>query len=299
MCCSGRKKQCCVKYACATSNLTSNKISEPIALGQSECIWQWHICWLLIWQFFNLFAQFKTTTKSRENYVFLYPFSNMAISPQNNDKTVFYTSKLYGLTGMVYNFICKLSLWKCTLITSPHCGCHKHSASCHMIWNASYPLRTHCLIAHRSQALLRGVALILHTTMPQKSWGIAVAWPAVVACCSCLWRPLWLSVLSVMPDPVLVVVLLLYSYRFGFVFKFVLFFKGGGLGCRVGWWGGVLSPPNCISCNLLVVVKIHGLAQWWRKLYITTGPDCDTDVRNIFGILPCKIFCDIASCLLE
>ena len=30
---------------------------------------------------FNLFAQFKTKTKSHENYVFLYPFSNMAISP--------------------------------------------------------------------------------------------------------------------------------------------------------------------------------------------------------------------------
>ena len=46
------------------------------------------------------FAQFKTTTKSHENYVFLYPFSSMAISPQNNEKHVFYTGKLYGLTGM-------------------------------------------------------------------------------------------------------------------------------------------------------------------------------------------------------
>ena len=37
---------------------------------------------LLVWQFFNLFAQFKTsTTKSHENYVFLYPFSSTAISP--------------------------------------------------------------------------------------------------------------------------------------------------------------------------------------------------------------------------
>ena len=56
---------------------------------------------LFIRQFFSLFAQFKTT-KSHENYVFLYPFSNMAISPQNNQKTVFYTGKLYGLTGMQY-----------------------------------------------------------------------------------------------------------------------------------------------------------------------------------------------------
>ena len=36
--------------------------------------------------------------------VFLDPFSNMAISyaPQNNgEKKVFYTGKLYGLTGMM------------------------------------------------------------------------------------------------------------------------------------------------------------------------------------------------------
>ena len=38
-------------------------------------------CWLLIQHVFSLFAQFKTTTKLHENYVFLYPFSNMAISP--------------------------------------------------------------------------------------------------------------------------------------------------------------------------------------------------------------------------
>ena len=52
---------------------------------------------------FHLFAQFKTTTKSHENCVFLYPFSNMAGSAQNNNKKLyfnFYTSKLYGLTGM-------------------------------------------------------------------------------------------------------------------------------------------------------------------------------------------------------
>ena len=67
----------------------------------------------------------------------------------------------------------------------------------------------------------------------------------------------------------------------------------------MGGEGGASLPPNCISCNLLVVVRIHGLAQWWRKLYITTGPDCDTDVRKIFDILPCKIFCYVASCLLE
>ena len=35
--------------------------------------------------FNSLFAQFKTTIKTHENYVFLYPFSSMVISPQNND----------------------------------------------------------------------------------------------------------------------------------------------------------------------------------------------------------------------
>ena len=58
------------------------------------------MCQLLVRLFFSLFAQFKTTTKSHENYVFLYPFSNTAISPQNNEKPVLYTGKLYGLTGM-------------------------------------------------------------------------------------------------------------------------------------------------------------------------------------------------------
>jgi len=56
---------------------------------------------LLVEQFLSLFAQFKTTTKSHENYDCLYPFSSMAISPQNNEKNVFYTGKLYGLTGML------------------------------------------------------------------------------------------------------------------------------------------------------------------------------------------------------
>ena len=47
-----------------------------------------------------LFSQFRTATKSHENCVFLYPFSSMAISLQNNDFYLFYTGKLYGLTGM-------------------------------------------------------------------------------------------------------------------------------------------------------------------------------------------------------
>ena len=49
-----------------------------LSLGQSACVWRWHVamCQLLVQQFFNLFYEFKTTRKSHENYVFLYPFSN-------------------------------------------------------------------------------------------------------------------------------------------------------------------------------------------------------------------------------
>ena len=47
----------------------------------SQCAFGNGECQLLVQQFFNHFAQFKTTTKSHENYVFLCPFSNMAIFP--------------------------------------------------------------------------------------------------------------------------------------------------------------------------------------------------------------------------
>ena len=56
----------------------------------SQCAFGDGVYGLLIQQFFNLFAQFKTTTKSHENHVFLYPFSDMAISPQNHEKTILY-----------------------------------------------------------------------------------------------------------------------------------------------------------------------------------------------------------------
>ena len=35
----------------------------------SQCAFGDGVCWLLIWQFFSLFAQFKTTAKSHKNYV--------------------------------------------------------------------------------------------------------------------------------------------------------------------------------------------------------------------------------------
>ena len=65
----------------------------------SQCAFGDGMCQLFVRQFFNLFAQFKTG-KSHENYVFLYLFSSKAISPEHNEQTVFYTSKLYGLAGM-------------------------------------------------------------------------------------------------------------------------------------------------------------------------------------------------------
>ena len=68
------------------------------------CIWQWRVSAAHVTVFQSI-CSVKTTAKSRENYAFLYPFSNMAISPQNNEKRkVFYTGKLYGLTGMHAQF---------------------------------------------------------------------------------------------------------------------------------------------------------------------------------------------------
>ena len=57
-------------------------VSEHVAMA---CVSSMLVQW-----FFSLFAQFKTTTKSHENYVFLYPFSNMAISPQNNERKKYF-----------------------------------------------------------------------------------------------------------------------------------------------------------------------------------------------------------------
>ena len=86
-------KQCCAKYARTTRFLSLLHEASQRAFGDD-------VHWLLVQHFFSLFAQFKTAIKSHDNYVFLYPFSSMAISPQNNEKNVFYTGKLYGLTGM-------------------------------------------------------------------------------------------------------------------------------------------------------------------------------------------------------
>ena len=68
------------------------------------------MCQLLIWQCFNLFAQFKTTTKSHENYVscihfpiWPYPPPPPPPIPITNFK-FFYTSKLYGLTDVIYSY---------------------------------------------------------------------------------------------------------------------------------------------------------------------------------------------------
>ena len=67
----------------------------------SPCVFGDGVCWLLIQQFFSLFAQFKTATKSHENYVSLDQLFYMAIFPPLSIRNfLFYTGKLYGLTGM-------------------------------------------------------------------------------------------------------------------------------------------------------------------------------------------------------
>ena len=54
---------------------------------------------------FDWFSIFLLSLKQQQNLikiVFLYPFSSLAISPQNNEFFKFYTSKLYGFTGMIF-----------------------------------------------------------------------------------------------------------------------------------------------------------------------------------------------------
>ena len=102
---------------------------------------------LLVRQFFSLFAQFKTTTtKSHENYVFLYPFSNMAISPKIMNKLYFIPvnctgwqvwcgkikvqydcnvfimkSKYIHKTDNIINLWCKKGVYTCTDLSSYVC----------------------------------------------------------------------------------------------------------------------------------------------------------------------------------
>ena len=73
--------------------------------------------WLLIRQFFSLFAQFKTTTKSHENYVFLYSFSSMAIYPPKIMKKLYFI--LVNCIGwqVWYNYVALFSDLKKTVVT--------------------------------------------------------------------------------------------------------------------------------------------------------------------------------------
>ena len=117
----------------------------------SWCAFGDGVCWLLIQQFFNLFAQFKTTTKSHENCLFLYPFSSMAISPQINEKNVFYTSKLYGLTGMcLYDF---QTFFFFLTNGTRHCG---KNCSMHIILFHSCQQDSQCFIVMVCWNLVKG-----------------------------------------------------------------------------------------------------------------------------------------------
>ena len=58
------------------------------------------MCQLLIQQFLVFLLSLKLQQNPMK-IVFLYPFSNMAISTQNKKNIKNYTGKLYGLTGML------------------------------------------------------------------------------------------------------------------------------------------------------------------------------------------------------
>ena len=66
----------------------------------------------------SLLAQFKTRPKSHESYVFLYPFSNMTISPppppkkKGKKKYFIPVSKQYGLS----KYALKQKVWKCACV---------------------------------------------------------------------------------------------------------------------------------------------------------------------------------------
>ena len=84
MCYSGRKKaMLCQRHVAPLQISLPVRFLGPLH-SASQCAFGDGVRQLLVWQFFSLLAQFKTATKSHESYVFLYPFSNMVISPQNN-----------------------------------------------------------------------------------------------------------------------------------------------------------------------------------------------------------------------
>ena len=50
---------------------------------------------------FSVFLLFKTTTQSHENYVFLYPFSSVAISPKITKKLYFMLVRVDRYVGLI------------------------------------------------------------------------------------------------------------------------------------------------------------------------------------------------------
>ena len=77
--------------------LLHRPVSVHLAMAYAGCLFN----------SFSVFTQFKTTTKSHENYVFLYPFSciHSPSPPPKGDFLIFYTGKLYGLTGMLFQYL--------------------------------------------------------------------------------------------------------------------------------------------------------------------------------------------------
>ena len=68
------------------------------------CIWRWRVSAARSTVFLS-FALYKTSTKSHENYVFEYghllKIMRKKRRKKKHENAVFYTSKLYGLTGMM------------------------------------------------------------------------------------------------------------------------------------------------------------------------------------------------------
>ena len=86
-----------------TSNVVLNMHAQQDFLAYCTRPVSVHLAMVCAGCSFNSFSVFLLGLKQQQNLikiVFLYPFSGMAISPQNNEKNVFYTGKLYGLTGM-------------------------------------------------------------------------------------------------------------------------------------------------------------------------------------------------------
>ena len=97
MCGSGRKKQCCAKYA-YMCNFKSHFQQDFLAYCTGPV--RVHLAMAYVGCSFDSFSVFLLSLKQQQNVFSCIHFPIWPYPPQNNEKNVFYTSKLYGLTGM-------------------------------------------------------------------------------------------------------------------------------------------------------------------------------------------------------